>query len=225
MKEFFEKTFSAVKMFCQKVFNAVKKFLTDNKDELVKPTVVLLAICIVIPLALAITNAVTVKRIEELEKKASMETMSKLVKADKFEEKENLNQNFVYNEAVKDGEIIAYIFKASAKGYGGDITVMTALSPDGKVLDVAILDVSNETPGLGQNVTKKDFYSQFIGKKDRISFKDIDTVTGATFSSKAVTTAINEAMENFKHIIISAEDDIKTESDSNGTEVETNETK
>ncbi len=189
-----------MKAFLIKFFNAVKKFLTDNKDELIKPTVVLLLICIIIPLALAVTNMVTVDRIAKLEEEKSVETMEKLISADSFNGKESKTHGFSYNEAVKDGKIIAYIFKTSAKGYGGDVSVMTAISPEGKILDIAILDASNETPGLGQNVTKKEFYSQFKNKTGSVSIDEIDTVTGATFSSKAVTNAVNEARENFDYI-------------------------
>ncbi len=215
-----------MKDFFIKAFTKVKEFIITNKNELVKPTVVLLCICIIIPLALAVTNMVTVDRIARLEQKNSFETMKKLIAADNFNQKENKSEDFKYHEAVKNKEIIAYIFKTAAKGYGGEVSVMTAISPDGEVLNVAILDVSNETPGLGQNVTKKDFYSQFIGKNGKISIKDVDTVTGATFSSRAVTNAINEALADFKNIeIVKPDDNTSSENNVSETEETTSEAK
>ncbi len=186
----------------QAFLNRIKGFITSNMDELIKPTVVLLCICIVIPLALAVTNAVTVKRIAKLENEAARQTMSKLVKADNFQQKGVEDGSFVYNEAKKNGKAVAYIFKTSAKGYGGDVTVMTAVSPDGYIIDLAVLDVQNETPGLGQNVTRESFYSQFIDRANKVDIKDIDTETGATFSSKAVMNAVNQALDNFKKLNI-----------------------
>lgn len=185
-----------MKEFFQKIWGAVASFFKNEKDSIIKPTVVLLCICIIIPLALSVTNKVTEKRIVALEEKAAKETMLTLVKADEFVEK--AGKGFVYHQAVKDGEIVAYIFKTSAKGYGGDVTVMTAIAVDGKVSNLSVLDVSNETPGLGQNAAKPSFYSQFKGKSDKISMKDVDAVTSATITSKAVTNAVNDAISKFK---------------------------
>lgn len=181
-------------------FLKIISFFKNEKDSIIKPTVVLLCICIIIPLALAVTNSVTVKRIAKLEQKTATEAMAKLVKADKFEEKDNKELENTYFEALRDNSVVAYIFTTYAKGYGGDVKVMTAIAPDGKILNLAILDVSNETPGLGQNVTKSDFYSQFKGKNEQISIKDIDTVTSATYSSKAVLNAVNQALDNFQKL-------------------------
>lgn len=201
----------------------IKRFLTENKDSIIKPTVVLLCICIIIPLALAVTNAVTSDRITELERKNTESTMAALIKADEYTEKTFDKGGFTYYEAVKDGKTVAYIFKTAAKGYGGDVSVMTALSPDGKISNLAILDVSSETPGLGQNASKKEFYGQFKDKTDKVAITDIDTVTGATITSKAVTAAVNEAVESFKKLDINPVSEETEETIPNETEGEVSE--
>ena len=187
-----------------KILNLIKQ----NKNDIIKPVVVLLAICILIPLALSLTNKITAGRITELELKAQNDAMSALIDADKFEEIVfGEKEQITYNSAIKDGKVVGYIFKTSSKGYsGGNVSVMTAINPDGTVKAVKILDVSNETPGLGQNAAKESFYSQFSDKereikavknKAREDFNEIKTITGATITSKAVTTAVNEALENY----------------------------
>lgn len=183
-------------------------FIKKNWNDIFKPVVVLLAICVVIPLALSLTNKITVNRIAELEKKNTNETMASLISAEEFEEKTFGSENiFNYYVAKSEDKEIGYIFVTKAKGYGGEISVMTAVNIDGTVKSVAILDASNETPGLGQNVTKESFYSQFTGKKEGVKVlkngadsekNEIDAVTGATISSRAVTKAVNEALENYK---------------------------
>lgn len=184
------------------------KFLeTPIFKEILKPIIVLLAICIVIPLALSLTNAITKDRIAELDAKTAKETMRALLKADSFEETVYEGETvFIYNKALINGETIGYIFTNMSKGYGGDVKVMTAVDTTGKILGVAILDAANETPGLGQNVTKENFYSQFKDKSGEIFVKkngadsskmEIDAVTGATISSKAVANAVNEALINY----------------------------
>lgn len=186
-----------------KFIEAIKK----NREDIIKPVGVLLAICIIIPLALSVTNKVTAKKIAELEKENSKKNMQSLVSADDFEKCSD--GGIEYYTAIKGGETAAYIFTESAKGYGGDVSVMTAVKPDGTVAGVAILDVSNETPGLGQNAAKESFYSQYAGLKKGVSLlkngakagnNEVDAVTGATITSTAVTRAVNAALDDFEKV-------------------------
>lgn len=186
-----------------KFIEAIKK----NREDIIKPVGVLLAICIIIPLALSVTNKVTAKKIAELENENSKKNMQSLVSADDFEKCSD--GGIEYYTAIKGGDTAAYIFTESAKGYGGDVSVMTAVKPDGTVAGVAILDVSNETPGLGQNAAKESFYSQYAGLKKGVSLlkngakaenNEVDAVTGATITSTAVTRAVNAALDDFEKV-------------------------
>lgn len=186
-----------------KFIEAVKK----NREDIIKPVGVLLAICIIIPLALSVTNKVTAKKIAELEAANSKKNMQSLIDADNFEECEN--GEITYYAAINGGKTAAYIFTESSKGYGGDVSVMTAIKPDGTVAGVAILDVSGETPGLGQNAAKESFFSQYIGLKKGVSVlkngakaenNEVDAVTGATITSTAVTRAVNKALDDFEKV-------------------------
>ena len=186
-----------------KFIEAIKK----NREDIIKPVGVLLAICIIIPLALSVTNKVTVKKIAELEAANSKKNMQSLIDADNFEECEN--GEITYYAAINGGKTAAYIFTESSKGYGGDVSVMTAIKPDGTVAGVAILDVSGETPGLGQNAAKESFFSQYIRLKKGVSVlkngakaenNEVDAVTGATITSTAVTRAVNKALDDFEKV-------------------------
>ena len=186
-----------------KFIEAIKK----NREDIIKPVGVLLAICIIIPLALSVTNKVTAKKIAELEAANSKKNMQSLIDADNFEECEN--GEITYYAAINGGKTAAYIFTESSKGYGGDVSVMTAIKPDGTVAGVAILDVSGETPGLGQNAAKESFFSQYIGLKKGVSVlknvakaenNEVDAVTGATITSTAVTRAVNKALDDFEKV-------------------------
>ena len=186
-----------------KFIEAIKK----NREDIIKPVGVLLAICIIIPLALSVTNKVTAKKIAELEAANSKKNMRSLIDADNFEECEN--GEITYYAAINGGKTAAYIFTESSKGYGGDVSVMTAIKPDGTVAGVAILDVSGETPGLGQNAAKESFFSQYIGLKKGVSVlkngakaenNEVDAVTGATITSTAVTRAVNKALDDFEKV-------------------------
>lgn len=103
--------------------------------------------------------------------------------------------------AEKDGKILAYVVPAESKGYGGAIKMLAAIAPDGKVVDFKIL-AHNETPGLGDRAREPKFSKQFAGKKPEDlevvktpTDKNIQALTGATITSRAVTKGIREAAE------------------------------
>lgn len=189
--------------------NKIKAFIKNNWSDIFKPVTVLFAICVIIPLALSLTNEITAARIENLAAESERETMSELIDADSFEPVsfDGKNGRFDFNIAKDaDGKAVGYIFTTSEKGYGGEVSVMTAIDTDGNIKAVSVLDASNETPGLGQNVTKSGFYSQYSGLSGEVSVvksgadsenNEIDAVTGATISSRAVTAAVNRALQNF----------------------------
>ncbi len=189
--------------------NKLLEFFKANKDDILKPVAVLLSICIIIPLALSLTNKLTSNRIAALAKENEQKAMELLISADSFEPQSFGEGDSKFDFSIaksKDGNILGYIFVTDARGYGGDVSVMTAIGTDGKIIEISILDVANETPGLGQNVTKEAFYSQYEGKTADVtvlkngadsSANQINAWTGATISSRAVTTAVNKAMANF----------------------------
>ncbi len=176
-------------------------------------TLILFLICVVITFALAGTNFITQGKIAELEAENQKSSMALVLKADDYKEnalnytdKNGTENSAVYYTAVLNGEEIGYIFNTSSKGYGGDINVMTGIDKEGKITAVKILSADDETPGLGGNVTKNNFYSQFAGKtKDFELVKNSATadnqviaVTGATISSTAVKTAVKNAFELYE---------------------------
>lgn len=109
--------------------------------------------------------------------------------------------------ATSGGSQAGYVVKVSGKGYGGAVTIALGITNEGEVLGIQILDASNETPGLGQNSTKEDWNSQYIGMtadktlsvvKDGSGSKDngtINSISGATITSSAVTRAVSVALK------------------------------
>ncbi len=191
----------------------IKSFFKAN-SEIITPTAVLAIICIVVTLALSSTNLLTASKIEALAIETQNKAMAKLVEADEYAQYSATTSfgDVTYNTAKKDGETVGLIFVTEANGYGGVISVMTAVDMDSKVIAVEILAADDETPGLGQNVTKPDWYAQFSGRKDDITVikggtansenNEINAVTGATISSKAVTAAVNQALDYATEIIV-----------------------
>ena len=193
---------SKVLDFLKKIYNAVAVFIKRN-DDIFRPICVLTVICLVVALCLSFTNLITKDKIADMEQAAAKDAMKVLVSAENYQKVETGDDSELY--IAKNGEEVkGYIVKTHNRGYGGDISVMTAISTDKKVTGIKILAAADETPGLGQNVTKENFYSQYIGKTEEITVvkggadsdnNEINAVTGATISSKAVTGAVNKAFD------------------------------
>ena len=181
----------------------MKKF--SLKDIFV-PTVALFAISLIAALLLAATNMVTVDKIAEnaLEKE-NQSRIEVMPAANEFTESEVYGDSGItYCEALDQNKnVVGYVFTGSAKGYGGDVKVVVGYLPDGTISGVSII-ADNETPGLGANATKDSFKSRFANKKGVLTVdkasnegQNIQAITAATVTSKAVVKAVNATTEAF----------------------------
>lgn len=101
-------------------------------------------------------------------------------------------------EAVLCGEE-GYTAEGTCKdGYGGDITLMVGFKKDRKTVISYKVLAASETPGLGMKLKTPEFAGQFKGK-DGSSLKvkkdggEIEAITSATITSRAVCRAIEDA--------------------------------
>ena len=99
------------------------------------------------------------------------------------------------------GEITGYAVNASSmKGYGGEIRVIVGVDARGNITGVEVL-THRETPGLGDKITTENFLNLFKGRSINETYRvkadggDIDQFSGATISPRAVTEAVNKAVE------------------------------
>ena len=75
---------------------------------------------------------------------------------------------------------------------------------DGTVTGYKVIE-QKETPGLGSKIAEKKFAGQFVGLnayQDQFKLQkdggEIDAVTGATISSRAVIDAVQKAVQTYK---------------------------
>jgi electron transport complex protein RnfG len=117
---------------------------------------------------------------------------------------EDLEMEITFYPAAMGGVTIGAAFAVIApNGYAGDIEIMVGVDTAGVITGLEILKHA-ETPGLGSKIKTPKFRSQYIGK----SINDPQTwavnkdpggtfvpITGATISSRAVTSAIASGLE------------------------------
>ena len=182
-----------------------------DPKETPKIAAILTAICLVITIALAGTNMLTKDIIAQAAQEAKEATCRTVIPAESYAYLSDAFDGFDGCDAylaLNGGVVCGAAITTESKGYGGTIQVMTGIDETGRVTGVSVLDHS-ETAGLGANASKPKFLNQFITSGDELQpgsyavSKDggeIDAVTAATISSRAVTAAVNEALEVFESI-------------------------
>jgi Na+-translocating ferredoxin:NAD+ oxidoreductase subunit G len=88
--------------------------------------------------------------------------------------------------------------------YGGAITCLVGMNEKGVLTGLEIVK-HGETPGLGSEIEKCEWRRQFVGKgpddmvwKVKADGGDVDAISGATISSRAVVNCITKAQTFLK---------------------------
>ena len=112
----------------------------------------------------------------------------------------------VSNALDDSGNILGYVITVTShEGSQADITFSVGIQNDGTINGYSITSIS-ETPGLGMLVNEDDFKKQFndknaeaftVVKSEPSSDTEIEAVTGATISSRAITNGVNACLVYF----------------------------
>ena len=132
---------------------------------------------------------------------AERESRSELLpEAEDFEEVTGVEVENV-SAIYKSTNDVGVVITSSAKGYGGDVVVMTAINPDGTIKQVKIQS-QGETAGVGTKIENESFWSQYTGLPAETITLDqqVDRITGASISSSAVNDAVNFAIAAYNAI-------------------------
>lgn len=169
----------------------------NKKTPVAKIIASLTVICAVIAAMLAAVNAFTADRIAkntELEKENSIRKIfGSYITAEEYTDFESPEEMYVYL-VYKSNMLYGYCVNVFPSGFGGQINMMVGIGADSDIAGVNIVSMS-ETPGLGSKTNTRDFLSGYEEKKGKITLgADIDAVSGATISSKAVTAGVNSAL-------------------------------
>ena len=195
-------------------------------NKIIKNTIILTIITLVSGVALGAVYEITKAPIANAQEEAKQEAYKQVFEdADSFDDLEvdakeaadavkaaGVDDGAEINEAVEakqGGETIGYVITATdPNGYGGDIQVSVGIQNDGTVNGIAILSI-NETAGLGMKASEQEFYEQYSGKqtdhfyvsKDGGEGEQIDAISGATITTRAVTGAVNASLGYYQNVL------------------------
>ena len=196
-----------------------KEKVDMDPKYIIKLTVTLFLTCLVVAAALGGVNAITADKIAAINWENTQAAM-KAVVADpentEFSDALELSDDMtaaaasaggtldsVY-EVLVGGENDGYAIKVIASGSQGNIEMMVGVDGEGTVTGVSIVD-NSETAGIGSKVMDNEplasgvpVLEQFEGKSEAdmplTVGSNVDAISGATVSTKGVTTGVNAAL-------------------------------
>ena len=192
-------------------------------NQIIKNTIILFVITLIAGLCLGVVHDVTLEPIAAAQAEAAKQTYQEVYPdAASFAPTDELTAaveacaaeteswgfgKVTVDEAQQaldaDGNVIGHLIVAtSAESYGGDVQLAVGVSSEGALTGIGFLAIS-DTPGLGMNAKEPEFKDQYKGKKAELlevtktgasAENQIQAISGATYTSNAVTGAANAAI-------------------------------
>ena len=164
-------------------------------------TLTLLAIAIVVAAALALVNGITSPIIEQGNARKTQQAIAAVLPGGYDTElTEFPDESGIVSRVYKGAN--GYAVEVTPGGFDNTITMMVGIDTEGKVLGISIISHS-ETAGLGavaagNGEKSQAFRDQFIGQSGSVSVSkdggEIDAITGATVTSRAVCDGVSAAL-------------------------------
>ncbi len=124
--------------------------------------------------------------------------------------------NKIYSvfQAKTDGQTDGWVVKASGQGYADRIELLVGVDAKAETITGLFILDQKETPGLGNKIMEPAWRSQFNNrptqqqmtavKTKASAANEINAITGATISSKAVCDIVNQTLNNLRQPLATA---------------------
>lgn len=188
-------------------------------NKIIKDTLRLVAITLIAGVMLSFVYQLTKSTIEKAEADellksyrdafsdaddfVSIENFSELALSCEELSRSGVDLNSALFAKSGSGETLGCVLSlTSHEGYGSDIVLTMGISCDGVITGVKVTSMS-ETPSLGANCQSDEWISQFAGISSNVEYtktgktapNQIDAISGATYTTAAVTSAVNSGLE------------------------------
>lgn len=195
----------------------------EKKEGFLRLTLSLMVVSSISALLLSYVYTKTKEPITQAKNKAELTAIESVIGSDfdnnPYEERTKIStadgkNKLDFYPGKKNNKIKRFAIKTySDEAFGGRLELIVGFSISGRILDYTILS-SKETPGLGSKISENKFKNQFKGlTPQEESFKvnkdggEIDGVTAATISSRAVIDAINRAYSAYAKLTTGGKND------------------
>lgn len=196
-------------------------------EKIVHDALILTAFTLVLGFVLGMVYGITKEPIEAADAATAQAAYQKVFEeAASFEEYESFDKEAAaslmdengYADEIKgvqvakdgSGSDMGYVVTVMAKdGSQANITFSVGIANDGTVNGYSITSIA-ETPGLGDKAKNEEFYSQFqnkqvesfdVVKQAPASDSEIEAISGATITSRAMTNGVNACITYFQNVL------------------------
>jgi len=187
-------------------------------NYIIKPAVTLFTAAALVVALLSFVHSYTFEPIEKQKNKTQEAAMKVImpraaefreIKVEKAGSITAVYEALYSSDALHDKILVGYIVQLAPEGYSGKIHLIVGLSITDDIITGMRVLSHTETPGLGANAVKERFYRQYQNKnisplgvvRNSPGVNDIQAITSSTITTKAITGAVNEAIEwYFKQI-------------------------
>jgi electron transport complex protein RnfG len=201
--------------------------MNSETKSMLKDALILFVITVVAGLLLGIVYNVTKEPIAQQQVKAKNEASKNVFEiADTFEEYADFSLDEATNALTEagmsgmdidevsqaldaNGNILGYVITVTDhNGYGGDIQFSMGVTLDGTLNGISLLSIS-ETAGLGMRAgdvlvpqfSDKNVDTFTYTKTGSTTESEIDAISGATITTKAVVNGVNAGLEYFRRCL------------------------
>ncbi|MGL5020990.1 MAG: FMN-binding protein [Mycoplasmatales bacterium] len=169
-------------------------------NDYIKYPIILFSVTVICTILITITYNYTTPILNARQEMKINDTLSSMY--DNIESSEEIERTFdpkktsvtkVYLTTLPGG-LNAYIYSASSIGKNGSVDMLISVLPDGQI-DVVKYTRMEETPKIGDKLSEPDYITN-LETKSTLN-PEIDMVTGATITSNAVKSMIEDVSKDF----------------------------
>lgn len=168
----------------------------QSEPSMGRLVLVLCVISVCTALLLGLANQITKPYIDENTRLATEKAMAEVLPAENYTQLSYGGGDAMIKAIYQAGDA-GYVVEVLPSGFGGNLDMMVGVDASQTVTGVSIISHS-ETSGLGANATDETWRSQFQGKSGVLAVTkdggEINAITGATITSRAVTSGVNAAL-------------------------------
>ena len=175
-------------------------------NYVLKPALTLFITAVLVVAGLSYVYNLTLDPIERQKRKTQEAAMKEVFPgASQYKEMQTEKTGSIVSvyEALSDKILKGYVVQLSPKGYSGNIDLIVGISlSENKITGMRVMR-HTETPGLGALAVKEDFYRRYNNLelaplsvvRTSPGRHEIQAITSATITTRAITGAVNEAIE------------------------------
>ena len=168
----------------------------NNVKQILRLSLILIIITGITALLLAGVNALTADRIAENERIATEQSLASIFGEAKYTDITPSDTSGIGPDVKTIYETDSGDFGVlvSPQGFKQEIQMAVGISANGEIIGVSIIS-SQETSGIGSKAANDEYVKRYEGLSGELTLgTDVDGVSGATISSKAILKGINEAL-------------------------------